>query len=118
MERTIGATELRQKLTDVLQDVREQGRTYVIQTFGRPQAAIVNMEEFRLFQRFAEERREYFDWLRQNKAAPALAEVMARIASPRIPTVIRLSKASPSFSVVVTLLPIPRRWIIAYPEDY
>jgi prevent-host-death family protein len=65
MECTIGATELRQKLTDVLQDVRERGKTYVIQTFGRPQAAIVNLEEFHRFRRFVEERREYFDWLEE-----------------------------------------------------
>ena len=61
IEHIIGATELRQKLTDVLQDVRDQGRTYVIQTVGRPQAAIVNLEEFRRFKRFAEQRREYID---------------------------------------------------------
>jgi prevent-host-death family protein len=63
MARTIGSTELRQKLTDVLQDVREQGEAYVIQTFGRPQAAIVNLEEFRRFRRFLEEHHRFFDWL-------------------------------------------------------
>ena len=44
MECTIGATELRQKLTDVLQDVREQGRTYVIQTFGNADTVMVLFE--------------------------------------------------------------------------
>jgi len=63
MDRTIGTTELRQKLTDVLLDVREGGETYVIQTFGRPQAVIVNLEEFQRFRRFVEERDRFFDWL-------------------------------------------------------
>jgi prevent-host-death family protein len=63
MARTIGSTELRQKLTDVLQDVRESGETYVVQTFGRPQAAIVNLEEFHRFRQFVNERQQFFDWL-------------------------------------------------------
>ena len=63
MEQTIGATKLRQKLTDVLQDVREGGQPFVIETFGRPQAAIVNLEEFRRFRRFLRERDRFFDWL-------------------------------------------------------
>ena len=71
MEHTIGTTELRQKLTDVLQDVREGGETYVIETFGRPQAAIVNLEEFRLFRRFLEERDRFFDWLEGTAARNA-----------------------------------------------
>ena len=65
MECTIGSTELRQKLTDVLQDVRERGKAYVIQTFGRPQAAIVNLEEFYRFRRFVEERHRFFYWLEE-----------------------------------------------------
>ena len=44
MERTIGATELRQRLTDVLQAVREEQATYVITTFDRSQAALVDLE--------------------------------------------------------------------------
>lgn len=71
MERTIGTTKLRQKLTDVLQDVRERGQTYVIETFGRPQAAIVNLEEFRRFRRFLEERDQFFDWLEGTAALNA-----------------------------------------------
>jgi len=51
MEQSIGATDLRQRLTDVLQAVRERRETYVIETFGRPQAAIINLDEYRQFQR-------------------------------------------------------------------
>jgi len=71
MEHSIGSTELRQKLTDVLRDVREGGETYVIQTFGRPQAAIVNLEELRRFRRFVAERERFFDWLEGTAARNA-----------------------------------------------
>ena len=63
MERAIGATELRQRLTDVLQAVREEHATYVIATFDRSQAALVNLEEYRQFQQFKQEREAFFDWL-------------------------------------------------------
>ena len=63
MERSIGSTDLQQRLTDVLQAVRERRATYVVETFGRPQAAIVNLEEYRQFQRFREEREAFFEWL-------------------------------------------------------
>ena len=56
MEQVIGATELRQQLTDVLQAVREQRATYIVETFGRSQAAIVNLEEYRAFRQYQEQR--------------------------------------------------------------
>ena len=63
MEKSIGTTNLRQRLTDVLQAVREHRAAYVVETFGRPQAAIVNLDEYRQFQRFREEREAFFEWL-------------------------------------------------------
>jgi prevent-host-death family protein len=63
MERRIGATELRQRLTDVLQAVREEQATYIVATFDRSQAALVNLAEYRQFQQFKQEREAFFDWL-------------------------------------------------------
>ncbi|MFQ5814590.1 MAG: type II toxin-antitoxin system prevent-host-death family antitoxin [Anaerolineae bacterium] len=63
MERSIGATDLRQRLTDVLQAVRERGETYIVETFGRPQVAIINLDEYRRIQRFRQEREAFFEWL-------------------------------------------------------
>jgi len=63
MEQRIGATDLRQRLTDVVQAVREQRAAYVVETFGRPQVAIVNLEEYRQFQRFRQEREAFFEQL-------------------------------------------------------
>ena len=63
MVRRIGSTELRQRLTDVLQEVREEQATYVVATFERSQAALVNLEEYRQFLRYKQEREAFFDWL-------------------------------------------------------
>ncbi len=71
MERKIGATELRQRLTDVLQAVREEQATYIIVTFERSQAALVNLEEYRQFQQFKQEREAFFDWLDDTAARNA-----------------------------------------------
>lgn len=72
MERTIGATDLRQRLTDVLQAVKEQREAYVIETFGRPQAVIVSLDEYALLQRFRQERAEFFQWLDETAAQNAV----------------------------------------------
>ena len=71
MERSIGATDLRQHLTVVLQAVRERRETYVVETFGRPQAAIINLDEYWQFQRFRQEREAFFEWLEATAARNA-----------------------------------------------
>lgn len=71
MERTIGATELRQHLTDVLQAVREERATYIVSTFERSQAALINMEEYRQFREFKREREAFFTWLDETAARNA-----------------------------------------------
>jgi prevent-host-death family protein len=71
MARTVGATDLRQRLTDVLQAVREKRETYVVETFGRPQAAIINLDEYEQFLRYQRERAAFFEWLDQTAAENA-----------------------------------------------
>ncbi len=63
MEKSIGTTELRQKLTDVLHQVQEQGASYLLETFGRPQAVIINLDMYRQYKNFNEKREAFFDWL-------------------------------------------------------
>jgi prevent-host-death family protein len=75
MERSIGATDLRQRLTDVLQAVRERRETYIVETFGRPQAAIVNLDEYEQFQRFRQQREAFFEWLEDTAARNAAHNV-------------------------------------------
>jgi prevent-host-death family protein len=49
-ERPIGATELRQKLTDVIQAIKEEKVAYVVETFGRPQVVVISLDEYRRLQ--------------------------------------------------------------------
>lgn len=62
-EYQIGATELRQKLTDVIQTIREENATYVVETFGRPQVVIMGLEEYGRFRELRAAREAFFDWL-------------------------------------------------------
>lgn len=90
VERSIGSTVLRQRLTDVLRAVQGRGESYVIETFGRPQAALINLEEYEQFQRFRREREAFFEWLEGAAARNAEhnlglsdAEVLAIIEQAR-----------------------------------
>lgn len=82
MEYQIGTTDLRQKLTDVLESVREQGATYVIETFGRPQAVIVSMEQYERIQQYEKRREDFFDWL--DEAAKTNAEHNADLTEEEV----------------------------------
>lgn len=62
-ERQIGATELRQRLTDVIQAVKEEKVAYVVETFGRPQVVIVDVDEYERLQAFRARREQFFDRL-------------------------------------------------------
>lgn len=71
MERQIGATSLRQQLTDVIHEIKEQGVTYVVETFGRPQVAIIDLAQYRHFQEHLARRDAFFDWLEATAAVNA-----------------------------------------------
>jgi hypothetical protein len=43
----------------------------VVETSGRPQAAIINLDEYRQFQRFQREREAFFEWLEATAARNA-----------------------------------------------
>ena len=62
-ERQIGATELRQKLTDVIQAVKEESVVYIVETFGRPQVVIVDVTEYQRLQEYRSRREQFFDRL-------------------------------------------------------
>ena len=90
MERSIGATDLRQRLTDVLQAVRERGETYVVETFGRPQAVIVNLGEYTLLQRLRLEREAFFE--RLDEAAARNAEHNAGLSDEQVTAIIEQAR--------------------------
>ena len=91
MERSIGATDLRQRLTDVLQAVRERREAYIIETFGRPQAAIISLDEYQQFQRFRQEREAFFEWL--EAAAARNAERNAGLSDEEVLAIIAQARA-------------------------
>jgi prevent-host-death family protein len=91
MTQTVGATDLRQRLTDVLQAVRERREAYVVETFGRPQAAIINLDEYEQFLRYQRERAAFFDWL--DEAAAANAEQNAGLSEQEILEIIEQARA-------------------------
>jgi hypothetical protein len=81
MEQTIGTTALRQRLTDVLHAVQEERATYIVATFERSQAALINLEEYRQFRAFQQEREAFFDWLDRTAAlSPSDSAPGGRIA--------------------------------------
>lgn len=90
MEEVIGATDLRQRLTDVLQTVREQRATYIVETFGRTQAAIINLDEYRAFLSYRREREAFFDWL--NDASGQNAEHNRGLSEAEILSIIEQAR--------------------------
>lgn len=91
MTKTVGATDLRQRLTDVLQAVREEHETYVVETFGRPQAAIVNLDEYEQFLCYQRERAAFFEWLDQ--AATENAKHNAGLSEEEVLDIIEQARA-------------------------
>ena len=75
MEQTIGTTELRQRLIDVLHAVHEERATYIVATFERSQAALINLEEYRQFRRSSKSERH------SSTGSTGLSPRMRRITS-------------------------------------
>ena len=103
MEIEIGATDLRQKLTDVLQAVREDRATYIIETFGRPQAVLIGLEEYQAFRQYQEEREAFFRQLEeaasansQRNTALSEEEILALIEGARAEVVAEQTIAAPA----------------------
>ena len=70
MLRTISSTALRTEIKRVLNEVGYGQAQYVVEKFGEPTAAIINLEDFRLLQT-----------LKQQQAASTLRETLADIRS-------------------------------------
>jgi prevent-host-death family protein len=90
MAQRVGTTDLRQRLTDILEAVREQRVTYVVETFGRPQAALINLEEYEQFQRYQRERETFFDWL--ENAATRNAERNSDLSDEQVLAIIEQAR--------------------------
>lgn len=65
MEKELGLTKAREKLSDLVDRVQYNGDTYVISRHGKPAAAVVPMEVYESWKR---QREELFDTIRQMQA--------------------------------------------------
>ena len=68
MLRTISTTDLRTEIKRVLNEVGYGQAQYIVEKFGEPTAAIINLEDFRLLQAF-----------KQQQAASTLRETLSDI---------------------------------------
>jgi prevent-host-death family protein len=68
MLKTISTTELRAEIKRVLNEVGYGQSQYLVEKFGEPTAAIINLEDFRLLQA-----------IKQRQAAGSLRETLAGI---------------------------------------
>jgi prevent-host-death family protein len=68
MLKTISATDLRTEIKQVLNEVGYGQTQYLVEKFGEPTAAIINLEDFRLLQA-----------VKQRQAAASLRETLAGI---------------------------------------
>lgn len=90
MEYQIGATDLRQKLTDVIQQIKEEKSAYVVETFGRPQVVMIDLAQYRQFQQFQQQRQAFFDWMAAT--AVANAEQNANLSDEEILAIIEQAR--------------------------
>ena len=90
-ERQIGTTELRQRLTDVIQAVKEEKVAYVVETFGRPQVVIVGVAEYQRLQAHQARRQQFFD--RLSAAAEENAQLNAGLTEDQLLAIIEDARA-------------------------
>ena len=62
-ERQIGTTELRQRLTDVIQAAKEEKVAYVVETFGRLQVVLVDVSAYERLLTYRAQRESFFEQL-------------------------------------------------------
>lgn len=71
MEKQLGVTEARQRLAQIIEEVKFKGESYIINRHGQPAAAVVPIEVYRQWKR---EREELFALIREMQAANAAAD--------------------------------------------
>lgn len=62
MEKKLGVTEAREKLSDIVDQVQYQGDTYILSRRGKPAAAVVPIE---VYKSWRELRKAFFDAVRE-----------------------------------------------------
>lgn len=65
MSKTVSSTELQKKTREVIDWARVQGEPVVVETYGKPMAAILSYNEYQAYLRYKEARRARFARLRR-----------------------------------------------------
>jgi len=82
MEKLLGVTEARKKLSDIVDQVQHQGDTYLISRYGKPAAAVVPVEVYESWQR---QREAFFDLIRESQKEAGLSpEEAERVAAETV----------------------------------
>jgi prevent-host-death family protein len=66
MEKELGITEAREKLSDLVEQVQYQGEAYIISRHGKPAAAVVPIE---VYENWKRQREMFFDAIRELQGA-------------------------------------------------
>ena len=66
MDKELGITEAREKLSELVEQVQYQGATYIISRHGKPAAVVVPIEVYETWKR---QRKAFFDAVRRLQSA-------------------------------------------------
>ena len=71
MSKVVSSTELQKKTREVIDWARTKGEAVVIESYGKPMAAIVSFEEYQAYLQYKQARAERFNRLRRAAAENA-----------------------------------------------
>jgi prevent-host-death family protein len=77
MTKVVTSTELQKKTREVIDWTRTKGESVVIETYGKPMAAMISYDEYQAYLRYKEGRAQRFAQLRQTAAANAAANELS-----------------------------------------
>lgn len=73
MTKTVTSTELQKNTREVIDWTRTQGESVIIETYGKPMAAILSYQEYQSYLQYRKARAARFDELRRAVAINAAA---------------------------------------------
>jgi len=89
MSKVVSSTELQKKTREVIDWARIKGEAVVVETYGKPMAAILSFDEYQVYLQYKQARAQRFARLRQTVAENAAfnqlteAEAMALVEQAR-----------------------------------
>jgi prevent-host-death family protein len=77
MMKMVTSTELQKNTREVIDWTRTKGEAVVIETYGKPMAALLSYDEYQAYQQYKQARAARFAQLRQAAAANAAANTLS-----------------------------------------